>query len=209
MNPPGPITILSVDDHPMIRDGISFAIQSQPDMVVVAEAANGEQAVEEFRRHRPDVTLMDLQMPLMNGIDAMIEIKRMAPDAHILVLTTYSGDIQAARALKAGAAGYLLKGSLRKELVQAIRDIHQGKRRVQAEVACDLAVRFDGDRLSAREIEVLRGVSQGCSNKIVADHLNIAEDTVKGHMKSIMAKLQANDRTHAVLIAMKRGFLDG
>ena len=209
MNPPGPITILSVDDHPMIRDGISFAIQSQSDMVVVAEAANGEQAVEEFRRHRPDVTLMDLQMPLMNGIDAMIEIKRMAPDAHILVLTTYSGDIQAARALKAGAAGYLLKGSLRKELVQAIRDVHQGKRRVQAEVACDLAVRFDGDRLSAHEIEVLRGVSQGCSNKIVADHLNIAEDTVKGHMKSIMAKLQANDRTHAVLIAMKRGFLDG
>ena len=202
------IKVLSVDDHPLVRDGITFAIQSQADMVVVAEAANGREAVDMFRQHRPDVTLMDLNMPLMNGIDATSEIKRMAPAARILVLTTYSGDMQAARALQAGADGYLLKGSLRKELVQAIRDIHCGRRRIQPEIAQDLAEHFDGDRLSSREIEVLRCVSAGCSNKAVADTLKISEDTVKGHMKSIMSKLQANDRTHAVLIAMRRGFFD-
>lgn len=209
MDPENRIRVLSVDDHPIIRDGIKFAIESQPDMIVIAEAANGKQAVEEYLRHRPDVTLMDLQMPVMNGIEATIAIRRIAPAARVLVLTTYSGDVQAARALEAGASGYLLKGSLRKELVQAIRDVHQGRRRVQVEVACDLATRFDADRLSLREIEVLRSVADGSSNKIVADRLNISEDTVKGHMKSIMAKLEANDRTHAVLIAMKRGFLDG
>ncbi len=205
-----PITILSADDHPLVRDGIHAAIQSQPDMVLVAEASNGREAVEMFTHHRPDVTLMDLQMPLMNnGIDATMEIKRVAPAARVLVLTTYSGDMQAARALEAGAAGYLLKGSLRKELVQAIRDVHSGRRRIQPEVAHDLAENFNADRLSPREIEVLRSVAAGQSNKVVADSLRITEDTVKGHMKSIMAKLQANDRTHAVLIAMKRGFFDG
>jgi DNA-binding NarL/FixJ family response regulator len=202
------IKVLSVDDHPLVRDGISFAIQAQTDMSVVAEAANGQEAVAMFQRHRPDVTLMDLNMPVMNGIDATSEIKRLAPGARILVLTTYSGDVQAARALKAGADGYLLKGSLRKELVQAIRDIHQGRRRIQPEIAQSLAEHFDSDRLSLREIEVLRSVSSGCSNKTVAHNLNISEDTVKGHMKSIMSKLQANDRTHAVLIAMKRGFFE-
>jgi DNA-binding NarL/FixJ family response regulator len=205
---PPPITILSVDDHPLVRDGINFAIQSQPDMTVVAEASNGREAVEMFLRHRPDVTLMDLQMPEMSGIEATIEIRRAAPSARVLVLTTYSGDIQAMRALEAGAAGYLLKGSLRKELVQAIRDVHGGRRRIQHEVAHDMAENIIADRLSAREIEVLRLVAAGQSNKIVADSLRITEDTVKGHMKSIMAKLQANDRTHAVLIAMKRGFFD-
>ncbi len=204
-----PITILSVDDHPLVRDGISFAITSQPDMTVIAEAANGREAVEMFRQHRPDVTLMDLQMPLMNGIDATMEIKRLAPAARVLVLTTYSGDMQATRALQAGAAGYLLKGSLRKELVQAIRDVHAGRRRIQPEVAQDMAENISADRLSSREIDVLRSVAAGHSNKIVADKLTITEYTVKGHMKSIMAKLGANDRTHAVLIAMKRGFLDG
>lgn len=203
------ITILSVDDHPLVRDGINFAIQSQPDMTVVAEASNGREAVEMYLRHRPDVTLMDLQMPVMNGIEATIEIRRTAPSARVLVLTTYSGDIQAMRALEAGAAGYLLKGSLRKELVQAIRDVHGGKRRIQPEVAHEMAENFSADRLSAREIEVLRIVAAGQPNKIVADSLGITEDTVKGHMKSIMAKLQANDRTHAVMIAIKRGFFDG
>jgi len=199
---------LSVDDHPLVRDGINFAIQSQTDMTVVAEASNGREAVEMFLRHRPDVTLMDLQMPVMSGIDATIEIRRVAPSARVLVLTTYSGDIQATRAMEAGAAGYLLKGSLRKELVQAIRDVHGGRRRIQPEVANEMAENIVTDRLSVREIEVLRLVAGGQSNKIVADSLGITEDTVKGHMKSIMAKLQANDRTHAVLIAMKRGFFD-
>ena len=202
------IKVLSVDDHPLVRDGINFAIQSQTDMLVVAEAANGREAVDMFRQHRPDVTLMDLNMPVMSGIDAIGEIKRIAPSARILVLTTYSGDMQAARALQAGADGYLLKGSMRKELVQAIRDINGGRRRIQPEVAQDLAEHYDGDRLSLREIDVLRCVSAGCSNKAVADSLKISEDTVKGHMKSIMGKLQANDRTHAVLIAMRRGFFD-
>jgi DNA-binding NarL/FixJ family response regulator len=203
-----PIKVLSVDDHPLVRDGISFAIQSQVDMVVIAEAANGREAVEMFRRHKPDVTLMDLNMPIMNGIDATTEIKRIAPTARVLVLTTYSGDMQAARALRAGADGYLLKGTLRKELVGAIRDIHSGRRRIQPEIAQDLAEHFDADRLSSREVEVLRCVAAGCSNKVVADKLSISEDTVKGHMKSIMGKLGANDRTHAVLIALRRGFFD-
>jgi DNA-binding NarL/FixJ family response regulator len=203
-----PIKVLSVDDHPLVRDGISFAIQSQVDMVVIAEAANGREAVEMFRRHQPDVTLMDLNMPIMNGIDATTEIKRIAPTARVLVLTTYSGDMQAARALRAGADGYLLKGTLRKELVGAIRDIHSGRRRIQPEIAQDLAEHFDADRLSSREVEVLRCVAGGCSNKVVADKLSISEDTVKGHMKSIMGKLGANDRTHAVLIALRRGFFD-
>ena len=208
MSSSAPIKVLSVDDHSLVRDGITFAIQSQPDMVVVAEAANGTEAVAMFRQFRPDVTLMDLHMPVMNGIEATLEIKRIAPSARVLVLTTYSGDMQATRALQAGADGYLLKGSLRKELVQAIRDIHSGRRRIQPEVAQDLAEHFDADRLSMREIEVLRSVAEGCANKVVADNLKISEDTVKGHMKSIMGKLQANDRTHAVLIAMRRGFFD-
>ncbi len=198
-----------MDDHPLVRDGISFAIAAQTDMTVIAEAANGREAVEMFRLHRPDVTLMDLQMPVLNGIDATMEIKRIAPAARVLVLTTYSGDMQATRALQAGAVGYLLKGSLRKELVQAIRDVHAGRRRIQPEVAQDMAQNISGDRLSGREIDVLRSVAAGQSNKIVADKLDITEYTVKGHMKSIMSKLGANDRTHAVLIAMKRGFLDG
>ncbi len=198
-----------MDDHPLVRDGISFAIAAQTDMTVIAEAANGREAVEMFRLHRPDVTLMDLQMPVLNGIDATMEIKRIAPAARVLVLTTYSGDMQATRALQAGAVGYLLKGSLRKELVQAIRDVHAGRRRIQPEVAQDMAQNISGDRLSSREIDVLRSVAAGQSNKIVADKLDITEYTVKGHMKSIMSKLGANDRTHAVLIAMKRGFLDG
>lgn len=206
LNPP--IKVLSVDDHPLIRDGVNFAIQAQPDMLVVAEASNGREAVELFRRHTPDVTLMDLNMPGMNGIEATYKIKEISPRARVLVLTTYSGDMQAARALQAGADGYLLKGAMRKELVQAIRDIHGGRRRIQSEIAQNLAEHIDSDRLSPREIDVLRFVASGCSNKLVADNLLITEETVKGHMKNIMGKLGANDRTHAVFIALRRGFFD-
>ncbi|SRR5258708_18741122 len=207
--PSNPITVLCVDDHPMIRDGIAFALQSQSDMLLVAEATNGTEAIAAFRKHRPDVTLMDLQMPEINGIDTITAIRKEFAEARIVVLTTYSGDIQAVRALKAGAAGYLLKGSLRTELIDTIRRVHAGHRYIPQEVAAGLAEHFNADALSPREIDVLRNVSDGCSNKIVADRLAISEDTVKGHMKNIMEKLRANDRTHAVLIALKRGFLDG
>jgi DNA-binding NarL/FixJ family response regulator len=193
----------------MIRDGIAFALQSQSDMLLVAEATNGTEAIAAFRKHRPAVTLMDLQMPEINGIDTITAIRKEFAEARIVVLTTYSGDIQAVRALKAGAAGYLLKGSLRTELIDTIRRVHAGHRYIPQEVAAGLAEHFNADALSPREIDVLRNVSDGCSNKIVADRLAISEDTVKGHMKNIMEKLRANDRTHAVLIALKRGFLDG
>jgi DNA-binding NarL/FixJ family response regulator len=203
------IKVLCVDDHPLVRDGIAFALQQQDDMVLVAEATNGLEAIAAFRQHCPDVTLMDLQMPQMNGIDAMAAIRSEFPNARIVMLTTYSGDVQVSRALSLGAVGYLLKGTLRSELIDTIRAVHAGLRRIPAELANDLAEHYSADALSPREIEVLRIVAAGCSNKIVADRLFISEDTVKGHMKSILAKLQANDRTHAVMIAVKRGFLDG
>jgi DNA-binding NarL/FixJ family response regulator len=202
------IRVLCVDDHPLIRDGIAFALQTQSDMELVAEATNGREAIQAFRQFRPDVTLMDLQMPEMNGIDAMLAIRGEFPNARIIVLTTYSGDVQATRALKAGAVGYIIKGMLRTDLIDTIRGVNLGQRRIPHEVASGIAEHVSADALSAREIEVLRAVASGCSNKIVADRLHISEDTVKGHMKNILAKLQANDRTHAVLIAMKRGFLD-
>jgi len=202
------IRVLCVEDHPLMRDGIAFALQSQDDMELVGQAVNGEEAVKLFRELRPDVTLMDLQMPGMNGLTAIEKIRADYPKARIVVLTTYSGDVQASRALKAGVSGYLLKSMLRTELVGTIRAVHGGARRIQAEVASELADHFTADALSQREVEVLRSVAGGNSNKIVADALDISEDTVKGHMKNILSKLGANDRTHAVLIAMKRGFLD-
>jgi len=203
------IRVLCVDDHPIVRDGIAYALQQQSDIELVAEATNGVEAIAAFRQHRPDVTLMDLQMPVMNGIDATAEIRKEFPQARIVMLTTYSGDIQASRALKLGAVGYLLKGMLRTELIDTIRHVHGGQRRIPAEIAAQLADHYSADALSEREVQVLREVAGGSSNKIVADRLFISEDTVKGHMKSILTKLQANDRTHAVMIAMKRGFLDG
>lgn len=202
------IKVLCVDDHPLVRDGIAFALEQHESMELVGEATNGVEALAEFRRCRPDVTLMDLRMPKMNGIDATIAIRREFPCARIVVLTTYSGDIQASRALKAGAVGYLLKGTLRKELIDTIRVVHSGRRRIPPEIASEIAEHVSADELTVRETEVLRRVADGCSNKIVADGLSISEDTVKGHIKSILSKLQANDRTHAVTIAMKRGFLD-
>jgi DNA-binding NarL/FixJ family response regulator len=204
----GPIRILSVDDHPLIRDGIAFAVQAQEDMLLVAQASKWQEGVDLFEIHKPDVTLMDLQMPVMNGIDAIIRIRKHHPSAKFIVLTTYSGDVQVLRALKAGAAGYLLKSMLRKELIEMIRSVNSGRRCIPPDIAQAIADHIDRDALTARETEVLRIVAEGCSNKAVAARLGITEDSVKGQMKNVLGKLHANDRTHAVLIAVRRGFLD-
>jgi len=202
------IRILTVDDHPLLREGIAAVLSSQEDMDVVAQACNGREAVEVFRRLRPDVTLMDLRMPDMNGIEAISIIRAEFPDARIIVLTTYAGDAQAAAALKAGASGYLLKSMVRKDLLETIRMVHSGKRRVPPEIAMEIAEHVADDTLTVRETEVLRRVAAGKSNKVIAVELQISEGTVKTHMKSILPKLKASDRTHAVMIALKRGILD-
>lgn len=203
------IKVLAVDDHPLLREGIAAVLMGEDDIVLAAEACSGEEAVLKFRSHRPDVTLMDLQMPGINGIDAILQIRTEFPDARFIVLTTYQGDIQALRALKAGAGGYLLKNMLRKDLVTTIRTVHSGRRYIPPEIAAELADHVTDNALTEREIEILRRVAMGNSNKIIADRLKVSEATVKGHMKSILSKLAANDRTHAVMIAMKRGFIDG
>jgi DNA-binding NarL/FixJ family response regulator len=197
-----------VDDHPVLREGISAVLSSQPDMQLVAEANNGREAIEQFRTHQPDVTLMDLQMPEMGGIDAITAIRKRFPDARIIVLTTYTGDANAARAFKVGASGYLLKNMLRKELLETIRTVHAGRKRIPPEIAVDIAEHRAEDELSGREIEVLRQVASGKANKIIADNLAISEETVKAHVSSILSKLGANDRTHAVTIALRRGIID-
>jgi len=202
------IRVLTVDDHPLLRSGIEAVLQRAEDILVVGEAANGQEAVESFRILRPDVTLMDIQMPVMNGIDAILTIRTDFPAARFVVLTTYEGDVQALRALKAGATGYLLKSMLREDLIDTIRTIHAGRRRVPSEIAAGIVEHVAEDALTDREIEVLRKVATGTSNKIIASHLSLSEATVKCHMKSILSKLGANDRTHAVTIALKRGFLD-
>lgn len=204
----GMIRLLTVDDHPLLRDGIAAMIANQPDMDLVAEAATGAEGIEKFRAFQPDVTLMDLRLPDMSGTDSILTIRKEFPSARIIVLTTYNGDIQAGRALKAGAYGYLLKSMVRKELLETIRAVHTGRRRIPAEIANGMAEHAIDDVLTNREIEVLKEVAAGNSNKIVASNLSITEDTVKAHMKNVLAKLSANDRTHAVMIAMKRGFLD-
>jgi DNA-binding NarL/FixJ family response regulator len=205
---PSRIRILSADDHPLLREGIAGLVASQPDMEVVAEASNGREAVEQYRKHRPDVTLMDLQMPEMSGIDAMGAIRAEFPEARIIVLTTYTGDVQVMRALKAGARAYLLKGQLRKELLDTIRAVHAGQKRVPPELAFEIAEHATDDFLTSREIDVLRLISGGNANKEIAAQLSITEETVKGHVKNILAKLGANDRTHAVTIGLKRGIID-
>jgi DNA-binding NarL/FixJ family response regulator len=202
------IRILAVDDHSLVLEGIATFIAGQPDMRLVAEASNGREAIQRFREHRPDVTLMDLQMPEMNGLDAIIAIRNEFSEARIIVLTTYKGDVQVLRALKAGARAYLLKGLLRKELLETIRAVHAGEKRIPPEIASQLAEHAVDDSLTQREIDVLRLLAGGNPNKLIADQLSITEDTVKGHVKNILSKLDANDRTHAVTIALKRGVIE-
>jgi DNA-binding NarL/FixJ family response regulator len=206
--PANRIRVLVVDDHELLRKGVAAVLEDEKDIVIVAEASNGREAVAAFEAHHPDVTLMDLQMPDLSGTDAIAEIRSRFPDARIVVLTTYRGDVSALRALKAGAVGYLLKGQLRTELPETIRSVHRGGRPIPAEVAADLAAHLGENALSDRELQVLRCVAQGNSNKRVAALLDVTEETVKTHMKSIISKLNANDRTHAVTIALRRGILD-
>jgi DNA-binding NarL/FixJ family response regulator len=203
-----PIRIMVVDDHPLVREGMTRVVTSQPDMQLVAEASNGQEAVDLYRRHRPSVTLMDLRMPVMNGLEALETIRRDDPDAHIIILTTYRGDVQALRAIKLGASGYLLKSSLRRDLLDTIRAVHAGRRCIPPEVASDLALHLADDDLSERETGVLRLVAAGNTNKRIASLLQISEETVKAHVRSILSKLGANDRTHAVTIALRRGIID-
>jgi len=202
------IRILTVDDHPLLREGVAALVNAESDMKVVAEASNGRQAIEQFRLHRPDVTLMDLQMPSLNGIEAIIGIRSEFSDARIIVLTTYEGDVQALRALKAGARAYVLKGYVHKELLDTIRAVHAGQRRIPPEVATELADHAMDEDLTQREIDVLRLILGGNANKMIADRLSITEETVKSHVTNILAKLGANDRTHAVTIGLKRGIIE-
>ena len=205
---PNLIRILTVDDHPLLREGIAALIKSEKDMELVAEASDGEEAIEQFRRHYPDVTLMDLRMPNLNGTEAISRITNEFPDAKIIVLSTYAGDVQVLRAIKAGARGYIVKGHVHRELLEAIRSVHAGHKRIPPEIAAELADHAADDQLSSREIDVLRLIGAGNANKEIADKLSIGETTVKSHITNILSKLGANDRAHAVTIALRRGIID-
>jgi DNA-binding NarL/FixJ family response regulator len=205
---PTKIRVLAVDDHALLRYGIASLVNAQPDMELVAQAATGREALEQFRQHRPDVTLMDLQMPDMNGIEAIIGIRSEFPDARIIVLTTYTGDVQVVRALRAGARGYLLKGNVHTDLVETIRAVHAGEKRIPAEIAAELAEHAGEDKLTAREMDVLRLIAKGNANKEIAAQLSITEETVKSHVTRLLDKLRANDRTHAVTIGLQRGIIE-
>jgi DNA-binding NarL/FixJ family response regulator len=207
MSDTGVIRILTVDDHALLRKGIAALLNAEPDIKLVAEASNGQEAIAQFKEHRPDVTLMDLQMPEMSGIECIIAIRSDFPNARIIVLTTYPGDVQVLRALKAGARGYLLKGQVNRDLPEVIRAVHSGLKRIPPEIAVELAEHTTEDDLSSREIEVLRLIAAGNANKEIAGKLLIAEETVKSHVTNILAKLHANDRTHAVTTALKRGVI--
>jgi len=205
---PDLIRILTVDDHPLLRKGIATLVNAEADMKLVAEASTGQEALELYRLHHPDVTLMDIQMPEMNGVEAINEIRSEFHDARIIVLTTYTGDAQILKALKAGARAYILKGHLYRELLETIRAVHAGQKRIPSDIAAELAEHATDDALSAREIDVLRLIAGGNSNKRIADQLSISEATVKSHVANILSKLGANDRAHAVTIALKRGIIE-
>ena len=201
------IRVLAVDDHPLVRQGIAGLLATQPDMTMVAEAANGREAIQQFRAHRPDVTLMDLQMPEVNGLDAIIAIRGEFPEARIIILTTYTGDVHVMRAMKAGAQGYLVKSTPPRQMLDTIRQVHGGRKAVAREVADELATHMGEESLSNREVEVLRHVAEGNRNRDIAKRLFIAEETVKVHLKHIMGKLGASDRTQSVAIAARRGII--
>ena len=203
-----PIRILLVDDHPVVRNGIAALIGDHSDMALVGEASNGREAIQQFRTHRPDITVMDLQMPEMSGLDALVAIRNEFPEAKVIVLTTYTGDVQIFRALKAGAYGYILKNSLHKELLDTIRAVHAGKKAFSPEASYELAQHSMDDALTPGEISVLRLIAAGNANKQIADQLSISEETVKGRVKNILSKLSANDRTHAAMIGLKRGIIE-
>jgi DNA-binding NarL/FixJ family response regulator len=205
---PAPIRVLAVDDHPVIRRGIAAIIATQPDMILVAEASNGREAIQQFRAHRPDITLMDLQMPELSGQDAISAIRGEFPDARIIVLTTYAGDVQILRAVKAGAQAYLLKNTFHEELIDTIRAVHAGKKKLSPEASFEIAEHATDDALTPAEISVLRLIAAGNANKEIADQLSLAEDTVKWRVKNILSKLGARDRTQAAMIGVKRGIVE-
>jgi DNA-binding NarL/FixJ family response regulator len=208
MTDASPIRVLVADDHPVVRQGVAGLIGGQPDMKIVGQASNGREAIQQFREHQPDVVLMDLQMPEMNGLDAMIAIRDEAPEARIIMLTTYAGDAQVLRAIKAGARGYLLKSALHKELLETVRAVHTGKKTISAEASYELAEHATDDALTPAEVRVLRLIATGNANKEIAEQLSVSEETVKGQVRNILSKLGARDRTHAAMIGLKRGIIE-
>ena len=202
------IRILVADDHPIVREGVAALVGGQPDMSIVGQASNGREAIQQFRAQQPDITLMDIQMPVMNGLDALIAIRDEAPETRIIVLTTYTGDAQVLRAIKAGARGYLLKSALHKELLETIRAVHAGRKTISAEASYELAEHASDDVLTPAEIRVLRLIAEGNANKEIAEQLSVSEETVKGQVRNILSKLDAKDRTHAAMIGLKRGIIE-